>query len=70
MFIIDNVLLSLIGEAFFHVQWLVSHRLNTKSVGGGAAKYTATLKSGLARHPLIKQLGQAHEQSQSRRDFQ
>jgi hypothetical protein len=70
MCIVNIVQSSLIGKGPFCIQRLVSRCLNTKSAGGGAAKYIATLELSLARHRLIEKLGQAHEQNQSKRDFQ
>jgi hypothetical protein len=69
MFIVDIVKSSLVGKTPFRVQRVVSRRLNTKTPGGGAAKYIATLKSSIDRHRLIERLGQVHKRCQSKKDF-
>jgi hypothetical protein len=61
MFIVDIVKSSLVGEIPFHVQRLVSRRLNMKAPSSGANKYIGVLESSLARHCLIKRLGRAHK---------
>ncbi len=67
MFIVDLVQSRMIGETPCQIQQLVSHRLNTKVPGGGAAKYIATLELSLARHRLIECLGQAYKKSKSKK---
>jgi hypothetical protein len=69
MFIVDIVKLSLVGDTPFHIQRLVSRQLNTKTPGGGAAKYIAILESSIIRHRLIERLGRAHKGCQSKREF-
>ncbi len=69
MFIVDIVKSSLVGDTPFRIQQLVSRRLNTKTPGGGAAKYIAILESSIIRHRLIKHLGRAHEGCRSKREF-
>jgi hypothetical protein len=68
MFIVDIVKLSLVGDTPFHIQRLVSRRLNTK-MPGGATKYITILESSIIRHRLIKLLGRAHEGCRSKREF-
>jgi hypothetical protein len=69
MFILDIVKLSLVGGTPFGIQRLVSRQLNTKTPGGGAAKYIAILESSIIRHRLIKRLGRAYEGCRSKREF-
>jgi hypothetical protein len=67
MFIIDFQESSMVGAAPFRVQLFTSRRLNTKVSSGATHKYVERLEANIAKHRLIKKLGNLHTRHSKRR---
>jgi hypothetical protein len=70
MFVINFHEASLVRNAPFCVQRFSSHQLNTKVLSGAAKRYVKKLEGNIARHCLIKKLGDLHTCHTKRRSFQ
>jgi hypothetical protein len=67
MFIIDFQESSMAGAAPFRVQHFTSRWLNTKVSSGAIQKYIERLEANIAKHHLIKKLGNLHTGQYERR---